>query len=85
LAEAISIFEKKRILFDFKKLFKRIEESGNFVIIPLDYPILQKMLNLKTIPELHDKIIVATAKYIGVPLITKDVTIQNLSSVSAIW
>ena len=85
LAETISIFEKKRILFDFRKLFKRIEESGNFVVVPLDYTILQKMLDLKDIQELHDKIIVATTKYLNAPLLTKDRAIQSLSYIKTIW
>ena len=85
LAEAISIFEKKRISFDFRKLFKRIEESGNFVVVPLDYTILQKMLDLKDIQELHDKIIVATTRYLNAPLLTKDRVIQSLSYIKTIW
>ncbi|MBI5212133.1 MAG: PIN domain-containing protein [Nitrospirae bacterium] len=85
IAEALSIFDKKRISFDFKKLFKKINESENFVIIALDYSILQKMVDLKDIPELHDKIIVSTAKYLSLPIITKDETIHNISSVKAIW
>jgi PIN domain nuclease of toxin-antitoxin system len=85
LAEALSIFEKKRVPFDLRRLLKRTEESENFAIIPLDYPILQKMIDLKDVPELHDKIIVSTAKYLNVPLITKDRSIQNLSFVKTIW
>jgi hypothetical protein len=30
------------------------------------------MVALKEIPELHDKIIASTAKYLKVPIITKD-------------
>jgi PIN domain nuclease of toxin-antitoxin system len=85
LAEALSIFEKKRIPFDFKKLLKRIDDSGNFVIIPLDYSILQRMIDLKDIPELHDKIIVSTSKYLDTPIITKDRTIQNLTHIKSVW
>ena len=71
LAEALSVFEKKRVFFDFKTLFKKMNESDNFVLIPLDYPILRKMIDLKDIPELHDKIIVSTVMYLGLPLITR--------------
>jgi PIN domain nuclease of toxin-antitoxin system len=85
LAEAISIFEKKRISFDFRKLFKRIEESGHFVVVPLDYSILQKMLDLKDIQELHDKIIVATTRYLNAPLVTKDRLIQSLPYIKTVW
>ena len=85
LAEALSIFEKKRVSFNFKRLFKQIDESEHFVIIPFDYSILQKMLEIKNLPELHDKIIVATAQYLDVPLITKDKTLRRLSYIETIW
>ena len=85
IAEALSIFEKKRISFDFKKLLKKINESENFILIPLDYPILFKMVELKDISELHDKIIVSTAKYLNLPVITKDKTLQNFSYIKTVW
>lgn len=85
IAEALSIFDKKRISFDFKKLFKKINKSENFVIIALDYPVLLRMVDLKDIPELHDKIIVSTAKYLNLPIITKDEFLQNLSYIKTVW
>jgi PIN domain nuclease of toxin-antitoxin system len=85
IAEALSIFEKRRISFNFKRLLKKINDSENFIIIALDYPILQKMVNLKGVVELHDKIIVSTAKYINIPIITKDEILQNLPNIKTIW
>ncbi len=85
IAEALSIFDKKRISFDFRNLFKEIKASENFVLIALDYPILEKMVALKEVPELHDKIIVSTAKYLKLPIITKDKILQKLTSVKTIW
>ena len=85
IAESLSIFDKKRISFNFKNLLKKIYTSENFVLIALDYPILQKMMALKEVPELHDKIIVSTAKYLKVPIITKDKILQKLPSIKTIW
>jgi PIN domain nuclease of toxin-antitoxin system len=85
IAEALSIFDKKRISFNFRSLFRKINESENFVIIALDYPILEKMVALKEIPELHDKIIASTAKYLKVHIITKDKALQTLKTVKTIW
>jgi len=85
IAEALSIFDKKRITFNFKSLFKKIRASENFALISLDYPILEKMVELKEIPELHDKIIVSTAKYLKVSIITKDKSLQKLRSIKTIW
>jgi PIN domain nuclease of toxin-antitoxin system len=85
IAEALSIFDKKRIAFDFRKLFTRITKSENYVIVSLDLSILEKMIDLKDIPELHDKIIVSTAKYLDLPLITKDSVLQNLPHIKTVW
>jgi PIN domain nuclease of toxin-antitoxin system len=43
------------------------------------------MVALTEITELHDKIIVSTAKYLKVPIITKDEVLQNLPKVKTIW
>ena len=85
IAEALSIFDKKRILFNFKALFRHISTSENFVIIALDYQVLQKMIDLKDISELHDKIIAATAKYLNLPIITKDEILRKRAVVKTIW
>ena len=85
IAEALSIFDKKRISFNFKQLLRKIHDSENFMLIALDYPILQKMIDLTDIPELHDKIIVSTAKYLNLPIITKDKFLQNLPHIKTIW
>jgi PIN domain nuclease of toxin-antitoxin system len=85
IAEALSIFDKKRVDFDFKKLFAGITKSENYVLISLDLPILQKMIDLQDIPELHDKIIVSTAKHLNLQIITKDSILHNLSHVKTVW
>ena len=85
IAESLSIFEKKRISFNFRNLFRKIDTSENFALISFDYSILQNMVTLKEISELHDKIIASTAKYLKVPIITKDKTLQKLRSIKTIW
>ncbi|OGW55727.1 MAG: hypothetical protein A2Z46_06635 [Nitrospirae bacterium RBG_19FT_COMBO_55_12] len=85
IAEALSIFDKKKLSFDFKKLLKKIHESENFILIALDYPILLKMVDLQDIPELHDKIIVSTAKYFNLMIITKDEVLQGVHHVKTVW
>jgi PIN domain nuclease of toxin-antitoxin system len=85
LAEALTIFEKKRVLFNFKALFRTIDESDNFLLVALDSQILQSMMTLKEIPEIHDKIIASTATHLKIPIITKDKTLQNLRSIKTIW
>lgn len=85
IAECLSIFDKKKVIFDFKDLFNRIRISENYVIIPLDYKILLHMSETEEVAELHDKIIVATAKLLGTPLITKDTLLVNLKTITTVW
>ena len=59
--------------------------SDNFMLIALDYSILQKMIDLKEIPELHDKIIASTAKYLNLPIITIDEFLQNTLHLKTVW
>ena len=85
IAELISIFDKKRVTFDFENLFERIRESDNFILVALHYPILERMVSLKEVPELHDKIIASTAAYLDVPIISKDSLLQKLVSIKTVW
>jgi PIN domain nuclease of toxin-antitoxin system len=85
IAEALSIFDKKRVRFDFRRLLRKITESENYRIVPLDLPVLSKMISLDDVPELHDKIIVATARHLKLTLITKDKTLRALSHLKTIW
>lgn len=85
IAECLSIFDRKKVEFNFKTLFERIRKSENYVLIPLDHKILLKMVETREVSELHDKIIVATAKLLELPLITKDSHLLTLKTITAIW
>jgi len=63
------------------EIFEKCEAGENIIFIPS----IVIMVALKEIPELHDKIIVSTAKYLKVPVITKDKVLQNLPKVETIW
>ena len=85
IAECLSIFDRKKVSFNFKALFDRIRRSENYVMIPLDHRILLQMTETKEVSELHDKIIVATAKLLDLPLITKDARLLRLKTIAVVW
>ena len=72
LAEVMYISQKGRTLLTFSETLVRLEEYDNFEIVPLDIDILKMANNISADLEMHDKLIVATALYLGMPLITKD-------------
>ena len=76
LMEVLYLFEKNRIdinLLQTEELFK----SQNYQFEPLSFDILKTASEIDDIPELHDRLIAATARYLGLPLITNDPVIQN--------
>lgn len=71
LLELLGLLQKREALEYFDILLKQIPNS-KYVVIPLDVAIIKEVRRIKSKFELHDKVIVATAKYLGLPLITKD-------------
>jgi len=54
-----------------------VKDSINFPPFSLDIEVIKEMEKLDELPELHDKIIVATARMLNAPLITKDEEIKK--------
>jgi len=74
--EMLYLFEKNRIdvgLLQTEELFK----SQNYQFEPLSFDILKTASEIDDIPELHDRLIAATARYLGLPLITNDPVIRD--------
>ena len=82
LAEALFITEKHKVDLEFLDIIETIKNSSNYIINPLDLEVILKCHELKSIPELHDRIIVATAILLDAKLITKDTTITNSGEVA---
>jgi predicted nucleic acid-binding protein len=83
LMEVLYLFEKNRIdvgLLQTEDLFK----SRNYQFEPLSFDILKTAAGIDDIPELHDRLIAATAKYLDLPLITNDPEIRASSHVTVL-
>ena len=85
LAEAIFITEKHRVDLEFIEILKVIEGSLNYITYPMDVAVVLKCHDLKAIPELHDRIITATAMLLDAALITKDKKIVESGEVAVVW
>lgn len=85
LAEIMFIARKGRITLSFEDTLKRIEESDNFEIAPLNAEILRAADKIEVDLEMHDRLIVATALNYDASLITKDENITRSGVVTTIW
>jgi len=60
--------------------------NSALVMAPLDRAVARAMASIArdAVPDMPDRVIAATALYLGVPLVTKDGRIR-MASVSTIW
>ena len=85
LAEIIHIYQKGRIKITFDETINRLEKSACFEIAPLSLEILKIADKISKDLEMHDKLIVATAIYYDIHLITKDEHITKSKIINVIW
>jgi PIN domain nuclease of toxin-antitoxin system len=87
IVEIIYLEEKNKIPQGFITWLLGSFQSLPFVIVPLDINIIQviRQIPRTLVPEMPDRVIVATALALGVPLVTKDHTIRQCGLVQVIW
>ncbi len=84
LAECLYLIENNKIDLDFNDLLKRIEMGRNFIPTSFNFQLMRILPEIK-VSELHDRIIVATAKVLNAKLITKDGEIKKAGIVEVVW
>jgi PIN domain nuclease of toxin-antitoxin system len=84
LAEALDIAEKGRVEFNFTEMYRLIEEESEFEIVGFDSEIFDETTRIKGVNEIHDRIIVATAKFYEGGVLTKDRIISESGEVETI-
>lgn len=76
LMEVLYLFEKIRIKIDLIQT-EDLLKSKNYQFEPLSLEILKIASEIKDIPELHGRLIAATARYLDIPIITNDLVIRK--------
>jgi PIN domain nuclease of toxin-antitoxin system len=89
LVEMNYLVEKNRIpSSSLEQLLQLIDDPlVKLVVVPLDTPVAKAFTQIprEIVPEMGDRIIAATSLYLGLPLVTKDHKIRNLSNIQTIW
>lgn len=79
------ICEKKDAVMKFNDILRRLNESSNYLHYNLDMKVVSELSDLIGLPDMHDRIIVATARLNKAILITKDEKIIKSNLVDAVW
>jgi predicted nucleic acid-binding protein len=62
------------------------QPNSGLVMVPLDFAVAQtvQQISRTDVPEMPDRIIAATAYYLGLPLVTRDHKIRS-ANLATIW
>jgi predicted nucleic acid-binding protein len=85
LAELIFTIENKPIQADLDKILDAIQDSPNVEFVDFEYEAAMRLRDLRIIPEMHDRMIVATALEYQAALITVDESITASGVVDVVW
>ncbi|MBW4696258.1 MAG: PIN domain-containing protein [Lyngbya sp. HA4199-MV5] len=72
----------------FDQLINTLSQPNSALeIVPLDQAVALALRNIDrvTVPEMPDRIIAATALSLNVPLVTRDLRIQQLTTIQTVW
>ncbi len=84
LLELYYLLEKKKRKEAFVLAFEKFKNEGKYILVSLDVVAVEEVIKVSSALEMHDSIIVATAKMIEAPIVTKDRSI-NQTYKKTIW
>jgi predicted nucleic acid-binding protein len=84
-AEILYLSEKKRISLTLRSVEEYLVRFPNCREFPLSIGVIRAAAEISDIPELHDRLIAATARVCNVELITNDPIIQASAFIRTVW
>jgi predicted nucleic acid-binding protein len=85
LAEILYLSEKQRIKLTLQDVAAHMQRYAQFQEQPMSHAVIDTASAITDVPELHDRLIAATARLLNAPLITNDPVIQRSAFVTTIW
>jgi PIN domain nuclease of toxin-antitoxin system len=85
LMEVLYLSEAERIDIPLTELVGTVSSGRNYEIVPVDADVILAAVDIDDVPELHDRVIVATARYLGVPILTGDQVIAASRYAQTLW
>lgn len=84
LVEIMYFSQKNRIPIYLEDTLEVIDRAMNYSIVDLKYQIVRLAENIN-FPEIFDRLIISTAKYLEIPILTSDKKITSSKFVETIW
>lgn len=84
IVEVMYLAERNKIPINLEEVKKRLNKSDNYQVVDLSLDIVEVAKTIKDL-ELHDRLIVATGKYLAIPILTTDKSISDSNLIDVIW
>lgn len=85
LAEIIFTVERRRHDINVGEILDRVAVADNYQVLPFDLHAARRLVDMTTVSEMHDRMIVCEALAHQAPLITRDEEISRSGIVQTIW
>jgi PIN domain nuclease of toxin-antitoxin system len=83
--EVLYLSEKGRIPINLGSVRNLLAKGDNYQVVPVGMDVVATASQIDDVPELHDRLIVATAKWLGVAILTSDPAISASKHAETIW
>jgi PIN domain nuclease of toxin-antitoxin system len=84
LVEILYLSEKNRIPIHLGETLEKLNKSENYSIVDLTPEIVGVAEQIQ-FPDIFDRLIMATAQYLGIPILTSDQDMASKNVVETIW
>ncbi|MDW8327994.1 MAG: PIN domain-containing protein [Anaerolineales bacterium] len=84
-AELVMLAEKRRLIFDFKRMVETLRSLAGFQFTSLQPDTVLRAQALVALTDIHDRLIVAESLESNATLITRDQAIAASGLASALW
>ncbi len=84
LMEILYLSEKSRIPINLKETLKQMKISPIYMVADLTSEVIQ-VAETVDFAELHDRLILATAKWLDIPVISSDSRFHSVKDIQVIW
>lgn len=84
-AEVLYLAEKRRISSSLSSVASYLSAFPSCREYPMNYSVVESASSITDIPELHDRLISATGRLLGLQVITNDPIIQSSKFVKTVW
>ncbi len=84
IMEVMYLAEKHRISISLEDTFNNINSSSRYAVVDLSAEIL-RVAETIIYKELHDRLILATAKWLDIKVISSDNGFNNVKGIEVVW